>query len=257
MGKAYVHCLIMMLISIHNFRWNNRALIFLSVVCISIFLNLIIYFQLGSRYYGYRNLNAMMDVRLQVFEMHRHLFQNKDVLDIGCNVGHVTIAVARNLGARSVVGIDIDPALIGEYNIFICYGNRGPLVPNPSSVYRIYLSHSFALICGHARERRIEPYGRSVREYGLRIGMRPVSSSATWSLDHCSGTQSRRLFRHRLNPVIVGQNSTYSFQHRIRMRWATAATLVTWSLRWLSPWSSVIYLCVFTFTQLFLILLSP
>lgn len=66
------------------------------------------------RYYGYRNLNAMMDVRLQVFEMHRHLFHHKDVLDIGCNVGHISIAVARTLGARSVVGIDIDPVLIGK-----------------------------------------------------------------------------------------------------------------------------------------------
>lgn len=66
-----------------------------------------------SRYYGYRNLNAMMDIRLQVFEMHRHLFQNKDVLDIGCNVGHISVAVAREMGARSVVGMDIDPVLIG------------------------------------------------------------------------------------------------------------------------------------------------
>lgn len=56
----------------------------------------------------------MMDVRLQVFEMHRHLFHHKDVLDIGCNVGHISIAVARTLGARSVVGIDIDPVLIGK-----------------------------------------------------------------------------------------------------------------------------------------------
>lgn len=55
----------------------------------------------------------MMDIRLQVFEMHRHLFQNKDVLDIGCNVGHISIAVARTLGAKSVVGIDIDSVLIG------------------------------------------------------------------------------------------------------------------------------------------------
>lgn len=54
-----------------------------------------------------------MDIRLQVFEMHRHLFQNKDVLDIGCNVGHISIAVARTLGAKSVVGIDIDSVLIG------------------------------------------------------------------------------------------------------------------------------------------------
>lgn len=56
----------------------------------------------------------MMDIRLQVFEMHRHLFQNKDVLDIGCNVGHISVAVARELGARSVVGMDIDPVLIGK-----------------------------------------------------------------------------------------------------------------------------------------------
>ncbi|OWR50394.1 hypothetical protein KGM_213805 [Danaus plexippus plexippus] len=73
-------------------------------------------YQYGNydRYYGYRNLNAMMDIRLQVFEMHRHLFQNKDVLDIGCNVGHISIAVARTLGAKSVVGIDIDSVLIGR-----------------------------------------------------------------------------------------------------------------------------------------------
>lgn len=62
----------------------------------------------------------MMDIRLQVFEMHRHLFQNKDVLDIGCNVGHISIAVARTLGARSVLGIDIDPVLIGML-YFILY----------------------------------------------------------------------------------------------------------------------------------------
>ncbi|XP_047512548.1 7SK snRNA methylphosphate capping enzyme bin3-like [Pieris napi] len=73
-------------------------------------------YQYGNydRYYGYRNLNAMMDIRLQVFEMHRHLFQNKDILDIGCNVGHISIAVARTLGAKSVVGIDIDNLLIGR-----------------------------------------------------------------------------------------------------------------------------------------------
>lgn len=73
------------------------------------------------RYYGYRNLNSMMDIRLQVFEMHRHLFQNKDVLDIGCNVGHISIAVARTLGAKSVVGIDIDNILIGKSDEKIYY----------------------------------------------------------------------------------------------------------------------------------------
>lgn len=73
-------------------------------------------YQYGNydRYYGYRNLNAMMDIRLQVFEMNQHLFQNKDVLDIGCNVGHISIAIAHRYGARSVVGVDIDPVLIGR-----------------------------------------------------------------------------------------------------------------------------------------------
>ncbi|KAJ3123526.1 hypothetical protein HK101_006333, partial [Irineochytrium annulatum] len=34
------------------------------------------------------------------------------VLDVGCNAGEVTVAVAAVLGARRVVGIDIDPALV-------------------------------------------------------------------------------------------------------------------------------------------------
>ncbi|XP_055693717.1 7SK snRNA methylphosphate capping enzyme bin3-like [Lutzomyia longipalpis] len=71
-------------------------------------------FQYGNydRYYGYRNLNEMMDVRLKVFSQHPFLFQKKDILDIGCNVGHLTIAVAKNLNPKSVMGIDIDPKLI-------------------------------------------------------------------------------------------------------------------------------------------------
>ncbi|KAJ0180588.1 hypothetical protein K1T71_003992 [Dendrolimus kikuchii] len=91
-------------------------------------------YQYGNydRYYGYRNLNATMDIRLQVFEMHRHLFQNKDVLDIGCNVGHISIAVARTLGARSVMGIDIDPVLIGRAS-----KNLRSFVPIPSEQAKI------------------------------------------------------------------------------------------------------------------------
>lgn len=74
-------------------------------------------FFLFYRYYGYRNLNAKMDIRLEVFDMYKHLFNNKDVLDIGCNVGHISIAVARSYSARSVLGIDIDNALIGMYEL--------------------------------------------------------------------------------------------------------------------------------------------
>ena len=41
------------------------------------------------------------------------LFHEKDILDIGCNIGHVTLTIARDFGARSVVGLDIDRKLIG------------------------------------------------------------------------------------------------------------------------------------------------
>jgi len=34
------------------------------------------------------------------------------VLDIGCNIGHVTFSVARDFGSKSVVGMDIDRKLI-------------------------------------------------------------------------------------------------------------------------------------------------
>lgn len=60
-----------------------------------------------------------MDVRLKVFQMHKHLFQGRDILDIGCNVGHVSLCVARDLGARSMTGIDIDDKLIRKYFKFL------------------------------------------------------------------------------------------------------------------------------------------
>lgn len=71
-------------------------------------------FQFGNydRYYGYRNLNEMMDVRLRVFQQNEFLFKDKDILDIGCNVGHLTTVVAKNFSPRSVLGLDIDAKLI-------------------------------------------------------------------------------------------------------------------------------------------------
>ncbi|XP_017793395.1 PREDICTED: probable RNA methyltransferase bin3 [Habropoda laboriosa] len=65
-----------------------------------------------NRYYGYRNSLHEMDTRLTVFAQRKHLFFGKDVLDIGCNIGHITLSVARDFSARSVTGIDIDRTLI-------------------------------------------------------------------------------------------------------------------------------------------------
>lgn len=79
--------------------------------------NASIKYQFGNyagRYCGFQNLNNFSDVRLTVFMRHAYLFRDKDILDIGCNVGHMTIAVARTLDPKSIVGVDIDKNLIAR-----------------------------------------------------------------------------------------------------------------------------------------------
>lgn len=68
----------------------------------------------AGQYCGLQNLNNFSDVRLTVFLRHAYLFKDKDILDIGCNVGHMTIAVASRLHPKSIVGIDIDKNLIAR-----------------------------------------------------------------------------------------------------------------------------------------------
>lgn len=65
-----------------------------------------------NRYYGYRNLNHAVDLRLVALARRKELFRGKDVLDIGCNTGHVTLAIANDFGVKSTTGIDIDGKLI-------------------------------------------------------------------------------------------------------------------------------------------------
>jgi len=61
-------------------------------------------------YYGYRNVNRVEDLRLQLLS--QELFEGKDVLDIGCNAGIVTIAVACTYLPKQILGIDVDQRLI-------------------------------------------------------------------------------------------------------------------------------------------------
>ena len=64
-----------------------------------------------DRYYGYRNVGVVVrDPRLDL--LHHELFHDKYVLDIGCNAGHVTIAIAKDFSPRCITGIDIDGNLI-------------------------------------------------------------------------------------------------------------------------------------------------
>lgn len=69
-------------------------------------------FQYGNyaRYYGYRNPDSE-DGRIEMFK--REWFEGKKCLDIGCNSGHVTLAVAKLFNPSSMVGLDIDGHLIG------------------------------------------------------------------------------------------------------------------------------------------------
>jgi len=69
-------------------------------------------FQYGNynRYYGYRLEGS--DPRFRFFDP--NWFKGKDILDIGCNVGEVTMSIARDMAPKSIIGLDIDEMLISK-----------------------------------------------------------------------------------------------------------------------------------------------
>ncbi len=69
-------------------------------------------FQYGNynKYYGYRNPGLSEDPRIRV--MDPEWFRGKEVLDLGCNTGHLTLSIAKNWRPARIVGFDIDAALI-------------------------------------------------------------------------------------------------------------------------------------------------
>lgn len=66
-----------------------------------------------NRYYGYRCEKNVEDVRLAALSQYE-LFNGKEVLDIGCNDGSLTIALAKRFSISFIVGIDIDANLIAK-----------------------------------------------------------------------------------------------------------------------------------------------
>ncbi|XP_068456417.1 7SK snRNA methylphosphate capping enzyme [Clinocottus analis] len=69
-------------------------------------------FQYGNynKYYGYRNPGASEDARVRVFRP--EWFKGKDVLDLGCNSGHLTLYIAKMLRPARILGLDIDSGLV-------------------------------------------------------------------------------------------------------------------------------------------------
>ncbi|CAJ0606527.1 unnamed protein product [Cylicocyclus nassatus] len=64
-----------------------------------------------DRYYGTRLEPNQKDSRLTVLK--KEWFEKKSILDIGCNVGFLTLSIAKDFGPRRILGIDIDEHLIG------------------------------------------------------------------------------------------------------------------------------------------------
>uniref|UniRef100_A0A915Q6R6 RNA methyltransferase n=1 Tax=Setaria digitata TaxID=48799 RepID=A0A915Q6R6_9BILA len=65
-----------------------------------------------ARYYGSRlEKGSGIDPRMKVLK--KEWFEKKSVLDIGCNVGYLTLSIAKEFQPRNIVGIDIDAHLVG------------------------------------------------------------------------------------------------------------------------------------------------
>eukprot|EP01065_Artemidia_motanka_P019781 TRINITY_DN2361_c0_g1_i1.p1 TRINITY_DN2361_c0_g1~~TRINITY_DN2361_c0_g1_i1.p1 ORF type:complete len:432 (+),score=89.44 TRINITY_DN2361_c0_g1_i1:62-1297(+) len=66
-------------------------------------------------YYGYRSVES--DHRPAYFaKLDQSLLAGKDWLDVGCNNGLLTYSLAARFQARSVVGVDVDDALVYKAN---------------------------------------------------------------------------------------------------------------------------------------------
>uniref|UniRef100_A0AC34R2P5 RNA methyltransferase n=1 Tax=Panagrolaimus sp. JU765 TaxID=591449 RepID=A0AC34R2P5_9BILA len=63
------------------------------------------------RYYGSRLKGSEKDSRLEV--LNKDWFRRKNVLDIGCNAGYLTLAIAKDFDPGWILGIDIDSHLVG------------------------------------------------------------------------------------------------------------------------------------------------
>nr|XP_017008361.2 probable RNA methyltransferase CG1239 [Drosophila takahashii] len=88
-----------------------------------------------KHYYGKRILDKdFHDIRLDVLGTQPNLFRGKQLLDIGCNSGHLSIQIVKNFEAKSLVGLDIDRGLVKDAQSTISHLKRqavtGPGFPH-------------------------------------------------------------------------------------------------------------------------------
>lgn len=86
-------------------------------------------------YYGYR-CEKSEDVRLSALSHNVELFNGKEVLDIGCNDGSLTIALAKRLPINFVVGIDIDANLISRARKNVTHESQAIINNNDKNVVK-------------------------------------------------------------------------------------------------------------------------
>ncbi|EDV91139.1 probable RNA methyltransferase CG1239 [Drosophila grimshawi] len=87
-------------------------------------------------YYGKRILDKdFHDIRLDVLATQTELFRGKQLLDIGCNSGHLSIEIAKKFGARSLVGLDIDRNLAHSAQMVINALKRSSVTPITPSIF--------------------------------------------------------------------------------------------------------------------------
>ncbi|VDK69324.1 unnamed protein product [Litomosoides sigmodontis] len=82
-----------------------------------------------TRYYGNRlEKGSGRDPRMKILK--KEWFEKKSVLDIGCNVGYLTLSIAKEYQPRNIIGIDIDAHLVGvaRKNIRHYCDNNVPIV---------------------------------------------------------------------------------------------------------------------------------
>jgi 7SK snRNA methylphosphate capping enzyme len=110
-------------------------------------------------YYGYRSKNSVIDPRLT--HLSPALFTDKNILDIGCNAGVMTLDLTLLFEPKSVVGIDLDPSLIRKANqsLYLRSSYLSPSSCDDKTDQDLILDY-FPLSC--SREIGILPYTSSL-----------------------------------------------------------------------------------------------